>query len=300
VELDSHEIAITRPAKVLFPQDGITKGELIEYYARIAPVMLPHLRDRPLVMQRYPDGLDGPGFIQKSVATYYPKWIRRVTVRKVGGVVVHAVAADAATLVYLANQACVSFHTWLSRANQVERPDQIVWDFDPSRDTDLAGVVAGALALKELLEELNMPAYARATGSRGVHVVVPLTAKQDFDTVRSFSRRLAGILVDRDPARFTLEQRKADRGGRIFIDTNRNGYAQSAIATYSVRARAGAPVAVPLDWSELRKKSFRPDAYNIRNVFQRLQKFPDPWKDFRRRAVSLQAAGRRLDRLHAA
>jgi bifunctional non-homologous end joining protein LigD len=300
VEVDGRQIAITHPGKILFPRDRVTKSDLAEYYRRIAPLMLPHVRNRPLVLQRFPDGIEKPGFIQKAVAAYYPSWIRRVKVKKAGGQVEHVVADDAATLVYLANQACVTLHTWLSCADDVEHPDELVLDFDPSRDNDLASVVAGALTARELLEELDMPAFVRSTGSRGVHVVSPLDGKQDFDTVRAFARRLAEIIVDRDTGRFTLEAHKVNRQGRVYVDINRNGYAQSAVASYAVRARAGAPVAVPLDWAELRKKNFRPDAFTIATIFNRIEKVGDPWKDFARRRVSLRAADRKLSRLHAA
>lgn len=295
-----HDIPITRPSKVLFPEDGITKGDLIHYYEQIAERMLPHLAGRPLVLQRFPDGIGRPGFIQKAASPYYPTWIKRVTVPKSGGTVKHVVCDDAQTLIYLANQACITFHTWLSRAVDLHCPDQMILDFDPSRENDIASVASGALALRSVLEDLGLPAYAKSTGSRGVHVVVPLDGKEDFEFVRAFARDLAGILVDRDASRYTLEQYKNKRGGRVFIDVNRNAYAQSAVALYSVRPRAGAPVSVPLDWSELRKKSFRPDAITIRNVFARLERIEDPWQRFWSDAASLKAASRKLEKLHAA
>jgi bifunctional non-homologous end joining protein LigD len=300
VQIDSREVTVTRPGKVLFPEDGITKADLIRYYQRIAPQLLPYLQGRPLVLQRFPDGIHGSGFIQKAVPAYYPSWIKTITVEKAGGVVKHVVCDDAATLAYLANQACIAFHPWLSRTGDTNCPDQMVVDFDPSRDDDLAGVVGGALVLKDILDKLELPAYVKATGSRGVHVVVPLDGKQDFDAVRAFARRLAAIIVDRDTGRYTLEAHKGKRRGRVFIDVNRNGYAQTAVATYSVRARPGAPVSVPLSWAELRKRNFRPDAFTIRNVFDRVDKIEDPWKSFWRQAASLEAANRKLENLHAA
>jgi bifunctional non-homologous end joining protein LigD len=256
VHIGNHDIEISRAGKVLFPDDGITKAELVSYYLRIAPRMVPHLAGRPLVLQRFPDGIGRTGFIQKAAGPYYPDWIKKATVKKAGGTVKHVVCDDAATLVYLANQACITLHTWLSRTDDLNCPDQMILDFDPSGDDDLAGVVGGALVLKELLDGLELPAFVKSTGSRGVHVVVPLDGKQDFDSVRAFGRQLAAIIVDRDSSRYTLEQYKNKRRGRVFIDVNRNAYAQTAAAVYSVRARAGAPISVPLEWSELRKKSF--------------------------------------------
>ena len=173
VRVDRREIEISRPEKVLFPADGITKGDLVEYYARIAPRMLPHLRDRPLTLERYPNGIQTKRFFQKEVSSYFPSWIRTVTVQKVGGTVTHVICNDTATLVYLANQACVTPHIFLSRKDKLNIPDQLVFDLDPQgEDYDL--VKATATDFKRLLDELELPAFLKTTGSRGLHVVVPL------------------------------------------------------------------------------------------------------------------------------
>ena len=293
VRIGRREIEITRPEKVLFPEDGITKGDLIGYYARIAPWMLPHLRDRPLTLERYPDGIDKQRIFQKEVSSYFPKWIRRVTVKKVGGTVTHVVCNDTATLVYIANQACVTPHIFLSRIAKVEVPDQMVFDLDPQGE-DFELVRATAQAFKQLLDELELPAYLKTTGSRGLHVVVPLRRREGFDSVRNFARELAGIVVRQAPEERTLESLKVKRGSRVFIDTNRNAYAQLVAPAYAVRARKGAPVSVPLDWSELTKKSLRSDGVTIRSIFDRLEKVEDPWADFWRSGVSLARARRRL------
>ena len=296
VRVDRREIEISRPEKVLFPADGITKGELVEYYARIAPRMLPHLRDRPLTLERYPNGINTKRFFQKEVSSYFPKWIRTVTVEKVGGTVTHVVCNDTATLVYLANQACVTPHIFLSRADKLDTPDQLVFDLDPQGD-DFKVVRSTALAFKQLLDQLKLPAFLKTTGSRGLHVAVPLQRREKFDSVRAFGRDLARIIVSQNPQARTMEQLKANRGGRVFIDTNRNGYAQLVAPAYAVRARQGAPVSVPLEWSELKKKNLRSNTFTIRTVFNRLDKVPDPWADFWRSGVSLTEARRRLGRL---
>jgi bifunctional non-homologous end joining protein LigD len=295
VRVDGREIEISRPEKVLFPEDGLTKGDLVEYYARIAPHMLPHLRDRPLTLERYPNGINTKRFFQKEVSSYFPKWIRTVTVPKVGGTVTHVICNDTATLVYLANQACVTPHIFLSRADRLEVPDQLVFDLDPPGD-DFETVRTTALDFKQLLDELDLPAYLKTTGSRGLHVVVPLRRRETYDAVRTFGRELAAIIVSRDPQARTMEQLKANRGRRIFIDTNRNGYAQLVAPAYAVRARRGAPVSVPLDWGELKKKHLRSNSFTIRTVFQRLERASDPWANFWRSAVSLSNARRRLAR----
>jgi len=295
VRIDSREIEISRPEKVLFPADGITKGDMVEYYARIAPRMLPHLRDRPLTLERYPNGIATKRFFQKEVSSYFPKWIRTVTVQKVGGTVTHVVCNDTATLVYLANQACVTPHIFLSRTDKLDIPDQLVFDLDPQGE-DFEVVRTTALDFKQLLNEIELPAFLKTTGSRGLHVVVPLRRRESYDAVRSFGRELAAIIVSQAPQARTMEQLKANRGNRVFIDTNRNGYAQLVAPAYAVRARAGAPVSVPLDWSELKKKTLRSNSFTIRTVFTRLDKVPDPWANFWDSAVSLTGARRKLGR----
>lgn len=303
LHLDGHEVGITRPEKVLFPKDGITKGEVIQYYQSVSPWMLPQIAGRPLSLQRYPDGIDKPGFFQKAAPAYYPAWIRKVTVPKEGGTVRHVVCEDSATLIYLANQACITPHIWLSQADGLHSPDRMVFDLDPSTG-NLDLVIEAAHSLQAILEKLELPAFVNATGSRGLHVVVPLIPKQDFDSVRAIARQIAGILVNRDPEAYTMEQYKDKRGGRVFIDINRNAYAQTTVAPYALRARDGAPVAVPLDWAEIRKKDFRPDGATLKTVVARLEKarlekHPDPWKHFQRQAASLGDVHAKLDAMES-
>jgi bifunctional non-homologous end joining protein LigD len=297
VRIGRHEVRITHPEKLLFPEDGITKQDLIDYYRRIASWILPHLRDRPLVLERYPDGVNEPGFFQKNTPSHYPGWIKTVTVKKVGGSVRHVVCDNAATLIYLANQACVTPHIWLSRTDKLDVPDQMVFDLDPSGDS-FEPVKAAARSLKELLDHLGLPVYLKTTGLRGLHVAVPLKRREDFDSVRAFAREVARVIVSQEPGERTLEQRKSMRRGRVFVDTNRNAYAQTIAPAYAVRARRGAPVSVPLDWSELKSRNLRPDGVTIRSVFDRLEKVGDPWEDFWWRGVSLNRARRKLEKLN--
>jgi len=257
IRVGRFDVEITRPTKVLFPSDGITKGDLIDYYRQIAPWMLPHMRGRPLAMERYPDGIDAPSFFHKAVPSYFPDWIKTVTVKKVGGTLRHVICNDEATLANLANQACITPHIWLSRIDKLNYPDLMVFDLDPpSQDFEL--VKSTARAFHKLLQELQLPAYVKTTGSRGLHVAVPVKREEDFDSVRAFARRLAEAVVDEDPEHRTLEQRKDKRGGRVFVDTNRNAYAQTVAPAYAVRARARAPISTPLNWSELNNNDLRP------------------------------------------
>ena len=272
-------VKITHPHKILFPEDGISKGELVEYYQRIAPRMVPYLRGRPLSMQRYPGGIEAHGFFQQKAADYFPDWIHRATLAKEGGRITHVVCDNAATLVYLANQDMITPHVWLSRTDQLNNPDQMVFDLDPS-GADFSSVKAAALGVKRLLEGMAMPVFVKTTGSRGLHVCVPLDRKENFDTVRAFARSLADELVSQAPDQWTTEQRKDKRHSRVFIDTNRNAYGQTIAPAYAVRARPGAPVSVPLAWDELERRDLRPDRWTVRNIFEKLESCEDPWKNF--------------------
>jgi len=299
IRIDRQEVKITRPEKVLFPDDGIRKRDLVDYYRRISARILPHLRARPLMLERYPDGIDRTRIVQKAVTSYYPDWIKTVRVKKVGGTLRQVVCEDEATLAYLSNQACITPHIWLSRIDRFNYPDQMIFDLDPSGD-DFELVRETAQSLREKLEQIGLPTYVKSTGSRGVHVTVPLKPEEDFDTVRSFARQLAEVVAGEDPRHRTTEQRKSQRRGRVFLDTNRNAYAQTAVAPYAVRAREGASVAVPISWRELDERGFRPDGVTMPTIFDRLKQVDDPWKDFWRRAVSLKRALPRLEELHAA
>jgi bifunctional non-homologous end joining protein LigD len=288
-------VKVSRPDKPLFP-DGITKADLARYYEAVADTMLPHLAGRPLNLERYPDGIDGQRIIQQRASDHFPGWIERVTVAKRGGTVEHVVASDPATLVYLANQACITLHPWPSRADRLDRPDRLIVDLDPS-DGRAADVRRAALDVGGLLRDLGLEPFAMATGSRGYHVVVPLQRRLGFDAVRSFARDVARLAAARDPERLTVEQRKAKRGDRILLDVMRNAYAHTAVAPYAVRARPGAPVATPLRWEELDDAELRPDRWTIRSVVGRLERDGDPWKDIGRSARALGGARRRLDEL---
>jgi bifunctional non-homologous end joining protein LigD len=288
------EIEISRPDKLLIPP-GITKADLARYYARVADVMLPHIAGRPLNFERYPDGIDGHKIFQQHASGHFPDWIRQVEVPKSGGTVKHVVASDPAALVYLANQACITFHSWLSRADQLRRPDKMVFDLDPSVERP-AEIRRAACLIADLLRELGLRPWAMTSGSRGYHVAVPLQRRADFDVVRVFARDLATVAAAREPRLFTIEQRKAKRDGRILIDFLRNGYAHTSVAPYSVRARAGAPIAMPLHLEELSDRATRPDRWKPRTALRRVEREGDPWREIASCAQPLGSARRELDR----
>jgi len=288
--VDGHEIEFSNLDKVLFPDAGITKGDVVDYYERIADVMLPHMEDRIVSMHRWPDGIDGGDFYQKDVPDHFPDWIRSVEVDKEDGTLRQVVVDDRATLVYLAQQACLTPHVWLSRTDARRKPDRMIFDFDPSDDWEEAfdEVRCAARRLRSLLEdELELKSFVMTSGSRGLHIHVPLVPEDDFDAVRAFAGEVARVLEDRHPDRLTTAQRKDKRGDRVFIDILRNAYAQTAVAPYSIRARPGAPVATPLEWDELSRSGMSPRAYTLKNLFRRLGRKDDPWSGMDRHRRSL-------------
>src|SRR5919106_898859 len=258
VRVGTHTVEISDADKVLFPDDGITKGDVVEYYRRIAPQMLPHLQDRPLALHRFPDGIEREGFFQKTAPAYFPDWIETVELpRERGGTVRHVVCNDAATLVYLADQGVLVLHRLLVTASAPRTPVELILDLDPASD-DPGAVQRAARVLRDVLDDVGIAGYVKSTGSKGLHVHVPLDGSDGFDIVRGFARDLAREMVRRDPAELTIEQRKANRSGRLFVDWLRNSYGQHAVAPYSLRALPGAPVAVPLDWGEVTARGFDP------------------------------------------
>jgi bifunctional non-homologous end joining protein LigD len=285
-------VEISRPGKVLFPC-GITKADLASYYQQVAQAMLPHIRGRPLNLERYPDGIEGERIMQQRAGRYFPAWVRRATVDKKGGSVEHVVAADAATLVYLAGQACITLHPWLSRADRPNQPDRLIFDLDPSSDKP-AEVLRAARTMFDLVRELGLQPWVMTSGSRGYHVAVPLRRSADFDATRAFSRDVAALAARREPRLFTTEQRKAKRGGLILIDVMRNAYAHSAVAPYAVRARPHAPVATPLHSDELADRDTRPDRWTLRTLPGRLERDGDPWARLGSGGQTIGAARRRL------
>jgi bifunctional non-homologous end joining protein LigD len=294
-------VTLTHADKVLVADGDITKRDLAAYYSAVAPVMVPHLRGRPLSVQRFPDGIDGGGFIQKHTPQSMPSWVHHAVVDKVdGGTVDMYVCDNAATLVYLANQAGLTLHPWLATVRSVHTPDRLIFDLDPSGDDEFEVVRMAARTLRAILDELGLRSFPMTTGSRGLHVTVPIAARDDFDSVRSFALDVARTLAARHPDALTTQVRKADRQGRLFVDTLRNAYGQHAVAPYSVRPLPGAPIATPLDWSEVDDRKLTARTYTLREIEPRLAKINgDPWHGISRQVRSLAGARRRLADLAA-
>jgi bifunctional non-homologous end joining protein LigD len=278
---------ITHPEKVLFPDDGITKGDLAAYYEAMAPVILPHLRGRPLTMERYPSGIGKKGFWQKDVSKGFPDWLERVEVPKKDGVVHHPVVTDARSLLWVTNQNTITQHVWTSRTPHLFYPDICVFDLDPSKD-DPAAVGAAAIGLRDMLAELGLPSWVKASGSKGFHIVVPLDGKSTMDQVAHFANTLGALAATLAPDRLTQEFSKADRKGRIYVDTGRNGYSATFAAAYTVRARRGAPVSAPCTWEEIESGAVAPATFTLRTMPDRIAKVGDLWAEMRKRGRSLK------------
>jgi bifunctional non-homologous end joining protein LigD len=287
---------ITHPDKVLFPEDGITKGELARYYEEVAPALLPQLLGRPLTMERYPNGIGQKGFWQKDVSRGFPEWLPRVEVPKKDGVVHYPIVTDLRSLQWVTNQNTITQHVWTSRVPKLDYPDLCVFDLDPSTD-DPPAVRAAAIELRGLLDELELTSWIKTTGSKGFHIVVPLDGRSPAESVAGFAHAVGSLLVSRSPARFTQEFSKVDRKGRIYMDTGRNGFSATFAAAYTVRARRGAPVSAPCTWQEVERGEVAPGTFNVRNMPARLEAAGDVWSDMRRGAVSLARPIARVKKL---
>lgn len=284
---------ITHPEKVLFPEEGITKGELAQYYEAIAPFMLPHIRGRPVTMERYHRGIGEKGFFQKDVSKGFPDWLERVEVPKKGGTVHHPLANDKRSLLWMANQNSITPHVWASRVPALYQPDVCVFDLDPSEDQPKV-LRAVTLALRDLLRELGLKTWVKTSGSKGFHVVVPLDGERDSGDVSRFANRVGAVAVKRDPKHLTQEFSKVDRGGRILVDTGRNAYSATFAAAYAVRAKGGAPVSAPCTWEEIEGGEVGPQTFTLRTMVDRVSAVGELWADMLDSEQSLGAAIERL------
>ncbi len=291
-----YTIEITHPERIVFGKSGLTKKNLIDYYLKIAPIMLPHLKSRPISMQRFPNGITDEGFFQKDASAYFPDWITRKPITKENGDIVHYVIIDKeATLIYLANQNCITPHIWLSKVDNLNKPDSMIFDLDPANTLSFSAVQEVAEKLKELLDVLELPSFYLLTGSRGAHIVVPLKRTHTFDEVRNCAHDIAILLSQQFPKLITVEMHKSKRGKRVFMDWLRNGYGATAVAPYAVRARENAPVAMPVTWKELQKKDMSSQKYTIKNTIKRINKVGDLWHDMHKYAVTLKNAHKKLE-----
>ncbi|HEY1552311.1 MAG TPA: non-homologous end-joining DNA ligase [Kofleriaceae bacterium] len=280
-------VSTTHIDRVMFPADGITKREVIEYYHRVADFMLPELRDRALSMERFTKGIDVGGFFQKHVQKHYPEWIERATLGAKTKVT-YPICNNAAALVYFANQGGVAFHIWTSRTATPNRPDLIVFDLDPPDGKfELAREVAQRLHVE--LDELELPSFVKTTGSKGLHVVVPTDGKASFEVVHALCGKVTARMVAKHPDLVTSEFHKVDRKGRLYFDVMRNALGATFVAPYSLRGKPGAPISAPITWKELDDPKLRSDTFRLRDIRKRLDK-TDPWAKLRAKPASIEAA----------
>ena len=287
---------ITHPEKVLFPEDGITKGDLAAYYEMVAPLMLPHIHARPVTMERYPAGIGKKGFWQKDVVKGFPPWLKRVEVPKKDGTVHHPLITDTRSLLWVANQNTITPHVWTSRAPDLMHPDVGVFDLDPSREEPEL-LRAASVALRDLLEELGLPCWIKTSGSKGFHIVTSLDGKTPMGQAAGFAHAVARVLVARYPKQLTLEFHKKDRAGRILVDTGRNDYSATFAAAYAVRPKPGAPVSAPCTWDEVITGEVGPATFTLRNMAARIENVGDVWADLKKRRRSLRGPIAKLKNL---
>ena len=287
---------ITNAGKVFWPEEGYTKADLVAYYERVASWLLPYLRDRALVLARYPDGIEGKSFFQKDAPEWTPEWIRRerIPARGVERDIDYFVVDDVEALRYVANTGTIPLHLWASRVGSIERPDWLVLDLDP-KGAPFTDVVKVALALRRVLERLELPSHPKTSGATGLHILLPLGARYTYEETRTFARLLATLVVDATPAIATIVRTVDARGGKVYVDFGQNGPGQTIVAPLSVRPLAGAPVSMPLRWPEVTAR-LDPGRFTIRTAPARLDEVGDPMAPVLGEGIDVAAALGRLDR----
>ena len=290
------DVVVTNPKKVFWPNEGYTKADLVEYYARIAPFMLPYLKDRPVVLTRYPDGIQGKSFFQKDAPEWIPPWIRteRVYSKDAGRDIDYFIVNDRESLRYVANLGTIPLHMWGSRIGSLERPDWLVLDLDP-KGAPFTDVVKVAHALHRLLEELALPSYVKTSGATGLHILLPLGARYDGEIVRTFARLLAMLGVEAEPDISTIARPLRSRGGKVYVDWGQNGHGQTIVAPFAVRPLPAAPVSCPLRWAEVTAR-LEPGRFTIKTAPARFEKQGDPMAPVLGAGIDLVAALQGLER----
>ncbi len=286
-------VRITHPRRMLFDELGLTKEALARYYDEVSEWLLPEVRQRPLALVRCPEGPGEGCFYQKHIGPAWPAQIERVTIPESTGEGVYAVANSAGAVVGLVQRGVIELHVWGATTRDLAKPDRMVFDLDPDPAVPWREVMAAAREVRAGLEDLGLESFVKTSGGKGLHVMVPLAARHEWDEVKSFSRAFAESLAVEGPDRFTAKMAKRERARRIFVDYLRNAPGSTTIAAYSVRARAGAPVSTPLHWDELGGR-MKPSSFHAGNIVRRLQGLrSDPWKTFRRSPQTLTAAMKR-------
>jgi len=278
---------LTNLDKIFWPKEKMTKGDLLRYYEKISPWILPHIKDRPISLKRYPNGIEGPFFFQKDLKDH-PEWIETVSIEHEKKKVHYLLINDEESLLYAANLGTIELHPFLSRSVKLANPDFVIFDLDP-KGASFTQVIEVAQTLHRILEEIEVPSVCKTSGATGLHICVPLGGKYPFEQTKRFAQLIATLVHERLPKITTLERSIAKRRGKIYIDCLQNNYGQTIVAPYSVRARPGAPVSTPLKWSEVRK-SLDPKKYTITTVLTRVKKMGDLYALVLEKGIDLRAA----------
>lgn len=294
MKINTTEVIVSHKDKILFPNSGITKKDVILYYEKIADYILPYMKNRPLTMQRFPKGIHEVGFFQKNASDYFPDWILTKQIKKEGGWVNQVICNNKETLLYLVNQYTLTFHISLSKIDTIEFPDRLIFDLDPPEGKFKLAIDAATILRNFLEEDLDLKTFLMTTGSKGLHVVVPLKGHENFNEVHEFTKQIANYIANKYPNNYTTAIRKNQRKGRLYIDFLRNSYAQTSVAPYSLRAIENAPVATLLKWDELNEIALDSQSFTINSIFKRLEKISDPWINFNDSAKSISISKKKL------
>lgn len=294
MKINTTEVIVSHKDKILFPNSGITKKDVILYYEKIADYILPYMKNRPLTMQRFPNGINEAGFFQKNASDYFPDWILTKQIKKEGGLVNQVICNNKETLLYLVNQYVITFHLSLSKIEKIEFPDRLIFDLDPPNGKSKLAIEAANILRNILEDDLELKTFVMTTGSKGLHVVVPLKGHENFNEVHEFTKQIANYIANKYPNNYTTAIRKNQRKGRLYIDFLRNSYAQTSVAPYSLRAIENAPVATLLKWDELNEIALDSQSFTINSIFKRLEKISDPWINFNDSAKSISISKEKL------
>jgi bifunctional non-homologous end joining protein LigD len=291
--LDGHAVTLTNLRKVFWPERGFTKGDLLRYYAEMASVLLPHLRDRAMVMKRYPHGIEGEFFFMKRAPSPRPDWIETCSIEhRSGNVIDFPVVQDLASLLWVVNLGCIDLNPWYARCDDFNRPDYLHFDLDPVPGANFERVRETAIVVRDALAELGIPSFAKTTGSRGLHVYVPIVRGPTQKAVWAFAKQFAIAMAAQHPKLITAEYRVAQRPrGRVLVDYNQNAWGRTLASVYSIRPKPAATVSAPVTWKEV-EADLQIEDFRIDNVPSRVRKLGDLWKPM------LAARGRfRLDQV---
>jgi bifunctional non-homologous end joining protein LigD len=293
---EERAVKLTNLKKIFWPAEGYTKGDLVAYYERVAPLLLPYLRDRPVVLTRYPDGITGKSFFQKDAPEFAPAWVRteRIYSKDAAREIDYFVVDDVASLRYVANSGAIPLHLWASRLGSLERPDWLVLDLDP-KGAPFTDVVKVARTLHRILDDLGLPSYPKTSGATGLHILIPLGARYNYDEVRTFARLLAVLGVEAEPGISTIARPLRARGGKVYIDFGQNGHGQTIVAPFSLRPLPGAPASCPLAWSEVTAR-LDPARFTMTTVPARFDKMADPLTPVLTGEIDMAAAVNRIER----